>query len=97
MATRRVNPPQQKIPKDLAKRDPELFKYLEDQQFFNFQVWKLSIDNITNIDVNLGGGSRTRALFAKLQQQIGSGDEITIDSTGFTIDSSLFTIDMSEA
>ena len=40
MTARQVNPPPQKLPPDLAKRDPELFKYLEDQQFFSFQIWK---------------------------------------------------------
>jgi hypothetical protein len=40
MAT--VNPPIQKLPDTLFDSDPELYKYLEERQFWEYQVWKRS-------------------------------------------------------
>ena len=90
----RANPPPTKVPEDLAKRDPELFAYLEDTQFHQYQMWQLSI-NTTSIIEGVGGS--THALFSKLQQQVGSGQFLTCDDTGFTCDSTEFTCDMDEA
>ena len=90
----RVNPPPTKIPEDLAERDPELFAYLEDTQFHQYQMWQLSIAT-TNIII--GAGRSTHALFSKLQQQVGSGQFLRCDDTGFSCDSTEFTLDMDEA
>ena len=89
-----VNPPQTKLPDGLAERDPELFKYLEDTQFHQYQMWRLTVEIGTGAD-DLGGS--TNALVAKLQQQVGSGQFLTCDDTGFSCDSTEFTLDMDEA
>lgn len=89
-----VNPPQTKIPESLAESNPDLFKYLEDTQFHQFQMWRLTIN--TGEAVEDQGGS-TNALVAKLQQQIGSGQFLTCDDGGFTCDNGEFTCDMGEA
>lgn len=34
---------------------------------------------------------------AALQVQVGTGDALTSDDTGFTVDSTIFTVDMTEA
>ena len=39
----------------------------------------------------------SRALINELRAQIGSGDPLTSDETGFTVDSDKLTVDMSEA
>ncbi len=90
----RVNPPPQKVPESLAKSAPELFAYLNDVQFQQYQMWQLSISTTTVLEAK--GGS-TNALFAKLQQQVGSGQFLTCDDTGFSCDSTEFTCDMDEA
>lgn len=40
---------------------------------------------------------RTTALISTLQAQIGSGNKLTSDETGFTVDSDKLTVDMDEA
>jgi hypothetical protein len=42
-------------------------------------------------------GSAVRAHLLALQQQVGSGNFLTSDDTGFTVDSIRFTTDMTEA
>jgi len=92
-----VNPPPHvKLPKKLAE-DPELRAYFQNRDFIQFQLWQKQ-----------GGGSdliedanqRVPTIHAEvtaLQLQIGSGDALTSDETGFTVDSTTLTVDMIEA
>lgn len=96
-------PPQQNLPAKLLD-DPELRPFFLYQQEYLFKLWLRTgggedfISNIDNrvISIEAQGGS-THALFAKLQQEIGSGMFLTCDDTGFTCDSTEFTCDMDEA
>ena len=36
----RVNPPEQKVPASIQKLSPELFDYLIDLRFFDYQMWR---------------------------------------------------------
>ena len=85
-----VNPPIQKVPKSIIDSDPVLARYLEDTQFWNYQMWKA-------VTIDDGQGGPTNALFAKLQQQVGSGQFLRCDDNGFSCDSTEFTCDMDEA
>lgn len=42
-------------------------------------------------------GSAARAQLLALQEQVGSGDFLTSDETGFTVDTDKLTVDMDEA
>jgi hypothetical protein len=53
-------------------------------------------NNVTFISVNLADSS-FRAQLLTLQEQVGSGDFLTSDDTGFTADSIELTVDMTEA
>ena len=44
-----------------------------------------------------GFDPRTAALLSTLQRQVGSGNPLTSDETGFTVDSDKLTVDMDEA
>ena len=41
--------------------------------------------------------SRARSLLSSLQEQVGSGDFLTSDETGFTVDTDKLSVDMDEA
>ena len=92
-----VNPPPHvKLPKKLAE-DPELRVYFQNRDFIQFQLWQ-----------RLGGGTdlvadanervpTSHSEITALQLQIGSGNPLTSDETGFTVDSTRLTVDMTEA
>ena len=52
-------------------------------------------DDIASSDV--GADPRTSALLSALQAQLGSGNPLTSDETGFTVDSDRLSCDMDEA
>lgn len=52
-------------------------------------------DEIASSDV--GSDPRTTALLSTLQAQLGSGNPLTSDETGFTVDSDKLSVDMDEA
>ena len=52
--------------------------------------------NVTSINVT-SDNSTVRAQLLALQEQIGSGNFLTSDDTGFTADSTKLTVDMTEA
>jgi hypothetical protein len=60
-----------------------------------------SLASKTNSNVALTSvivdGAAVRAQLFALQQQVGSGDFLTSDDTGFTVDSDKLTVDMTEA
>ena len=97
MAVDRVNPPKQlKLPPEVAA-NPQLKKAFDDRDFVLFQLWKRSggsenaIDtNLSNLNVNLA------SQIAEINERLGSGIPVTIDSTGFTTDTTEKTTDITE-
>mgnify|MGYP003656597152 FL=1 len=53
--------------------------------------------SVTTIITSSTNNSAVRAQMLSLQEQVGSGDFLTSDDTGFTVDSIRFTTDMAEA
>ena len=53
--------------------------------------------SVTTIITSSTNNSAVRAQMLALQAQVGSGDFLTSDDTGFTVDSIRFTTDMAEA
>ena len=89
-------PPHVKLPKKLAE-DPELRAYFHNRDFIQFQLWQKQGGGT---DLIAEAGERVPTSFAQtaaLQLQIGSGDALTSDETGFTVDSNKLTVDMIEA
>jgi hypothetical protein len=54
-----------------------------------------SEDNVLSSEIGID--PRTTALLSTLQAQVGSGNALTSDETGFTVDSDKLSADMSEA
>lgn len=52
--------------------------------------------NTSAVSVN-SDGSAARAQLLALQEQVGSGDFLTSDETGFTVDTDKLTVDMDES
>jgi len=90
-----INPPDQKVPPSIAELDQPLFKLLQDSQFFDYQMWRSMLET-TQVAQDASSHSGN-AYQHKIQQQIGSGNFLTCDDTGFTCDSTVFTCDQSEA
>ncbi len=51
---------------------------------------------VTETSINTDGSAARAQLFA-LQEQVGSGNFLTSDETGFTVDTDKLTVDMTEA
>jgi hypothetical protein len=66
-----------------------------DTQFQQYQMWRLSIQ--LGQDSEHSTAASSRALLSKVQNQIGSGQFLTCDDTGFTCDNDHFTCDMGQA
>lgn len=65
----RVNPPQQKVPESIRALSPELFDYLIDARFFDYQLWRRTgggDDAIENVDTDTS--ARSGISVAKLFQ-----------------------------
>lgn len=96
--TNRVNPPTQlELPQKIAQ-DPELKKAFDDRDFILFQLWKrvgggedLVDDSLEQVITALG------AQLKELQDQVGSGELLTVDNTSWTVDSTNFYADETEA
>ena len=94
-----VNTPQTKVPPSLFEKDPELFKYLSDLQFWQQQIFtrtgggqdliEEAGDTITNIINNL-----TNTAPLALIDTLHNIDNFTCDDTGFTCDLDVFSTDM---
>ena len=72
----RVNPPRQDVPESIKTLSPDLYGYLQDKKFFDFQLWKRTgggddlIQNITSseaFETSLSGG-QTQEQIADLEQ-----------------------------
>jgi hypothetical protein len=68
---------------------------LRHAEFLESLVTKTN-NNVDSVGANTNGSS-VRAQLLTLQEQVGSGDFLTSDDTGFTVDSIKFTTDMTEA
>ncbi len=66
-----------------------------------FAVYLESLTSKTNTTVTETSintdGSAARAQLLALQEQVGSGNFLTSDETGFTVDTDKLTVDMTEA
>ena len=54
-------------------------------------------NNVTNIINETTGQASLNAILIRLQKQVGSGQVLTIDTSGFTVDTSFQFTDQSEA
>jgi hypothetical protein len=61
------------------------------------QLTSKTNSTVTTIITASTNNSAVRAQLLALQEQVGSGDFLTSDDTGFTVDSIKFTADMAEA
>jgi hypothetical protein len=65
------------------------------------ETWIEGITTNTNASTivtnTISNSSSVRAQLFALQEQVGSGDFLTSDDTGFTVDSIKLTVDMTEA
>lgn len=94
----RVNPPKQLVlPPEIAE-NPELKKAFDDRDFILFQLWKRvgAGDDIVDssqeqVITSLG------AQLKELQDQVGSGEPLTADTTSWTVDTTIFWADETEA
>jgi hypothetical protein len=68
---------------------------LRHAEFLESLVTKTN-NNVDSVGANTNGSS-VRAQLLTLQEQVGSGNFLTSDDTGFTVDSIKFTTDMTEA
>ena len=96
--TNRVNPPTQLVLPQKIAENPELKKAFDDRDFILFQLWK-----------RVGGGedlvddSQEQTITAlgaqlkELQDQVGSNEFLTVDTTSWTVDSTNFYADETEA
>ena len=82
-----VNPPPHvPIPKEF-QRTPGLFSWATQVGRILFQLWNAKNDNDNIIDNGeLTTNTNNLAQLSALEQRLGSGDILTIDTTGFTVD-----------
>ena len=68
------------------------------QRFMEYLEQLTSDTNTTTTATSINAdGSAARAQLLALQLQVGSGDFLTSDETGFTVDTDKLTVDMDEA
>ena len=92
-----VGPRLYPIPKKLQE-DPETRKYFEDLERWAHDMWLRSgagTDTISFISSDTNRKADT-LLYAVLDK-VSLGDNITVDTTGFTADNDNFTADMAES
>jgi len=96
--TNRVNPPKQLVLPPSIASNVELKKAFDDRDFILFQLWKRSgagediIDQAQDQVITALG-----AQLKKLQDQVGSGEPLTVDTTSWTVDTTKFWADETEA
>ena len=93
-----VNPPPQLRIPDAFQEDRQVFGYIKQLNQILFQLYTRtggSEDEVSN-SLNQFIPMSTAQINA-LQLQLGSGDDLTADTTSFTADSTLFSADMTEA
>jgi len=94
----RVNPPKQLVLPPKIAQDPELKKAFDDRDFILFQLWQRTGAGDDLIDSNQE--QVTTALGAqlkRLQDQVGSGELLTVDTTSWSVDTTIFWADETEA
>ena len=105
-----LNPAPIKVPKKLLD-DPEVSKYFQDLNFYLYQLLQRTggggdfieenTEDITIINNTLIALDRyspvNQAQINDIRAQIGSGDFLTSDETGFTVASTTLSVDMTEA
>ena len=105
-----LNPAPIKVPKKLLD-DPEVSKYFQDLNFYLYQLLQRTggggdfieenTEDITIINNTLIALDRyspvNQAQINDIRAQIGSGEFITSDETGFTVDSINLSVDMTES
>lgn len=78
-------------------------EFFNEDGTFTLRALRFFEDLTSNTNVNTqdieddSGIGALNALVLRLQDQVGSGKPLTIDTTGFTIDTTLQTIDQTEA
>ena len=90
-------PPHAQIPAEF-KKSPAVLAWANQIMRILFQLW--TVRNTTEeiiITSEATVNTNTLAQFIDLQQRLGSGDELTIDTTGFTIDTTNQFTDQAEA
>jgi hypothetical protein len=67
-------------------------------RFTNWMESLTTQSNVATVITNtISNSASVRAQLFALQEQVGSGDFLTSDDTGFTVDSIKLTVDMTEA
>lgn len=91
-----VDPYIQRIPKKFLE-DPETREWAVYLNRFLHDMWVRSGAGNDFIADSQTGAQTTIASINQIQQQIGSGDFLTVDTTGFTVDTSMIFADQVEA
>lgn len=92
-----VNPPPQLRIPEAFRADPELRAWYEQQQVILFQLWNRTGGDNDLVADGARNHPKTQAQINAIQQQIGSGNALTWDDTGFSWDSTRLTFDRTEA
>lgn len=94
----RVNPPKQLVLPQKIAQDPELKKAFDDRDFILFQLWKRTGAGEDIVDQNQDQIiTALGAQLKDLQDQVGSGEPLTVDTTSWTVDTTIFWADETEA
>ncbi len=94
----RVNPPTQLVLPQKIAENPELKKAFDDRDFILFQLWKRTGAGDDVVDSNQEQViTALGAQLKKLQDQVGSGEPLTVDTTSWTVDTTIFWADETEA
>jgi len=94
----KVNPPpHSRLSLPLLTNPRAFLKFLQDQAFILFQLYNRTGGSTDLVELANEFRPGSNAQINQIREQIGSGDFLTADDTGFTADNDKFTADMSEA
>jgi len=92
-----VNPPPNiDVPKQFLE-DPETRDFFLKQGFMLYQLWLRTGGGDDVVNESNQFVTKSQAQINAIRNQIGSGDFLTSDETGFTVDSTNLSVDMTEA
>jgi len=92
-----VNPPPNlRLPRDFVS-DKDKRDYFQQLEFIIFQLWTRTGGGSDKIEAIDTFDKKSLADLISLRQDLGTGDSLTSDETGFSVDSDRLTVDMDEA
>jgi len=93
----KANPPPNIPIPDKFLRDPDTRDYFESRDFIQFQIWKKIGGGDDLVEESNQFVTKSQAQINQIREQIGSGDPLTWDETGFSWDSTKQSFDQTEA